>query len=320
MLDRLVAMCIVTHVHNGHFTDFVNHLSVVAVVKNWWYGKYGVHHCDKHVFPTHQVDKSLRVVEYRPGVVPTVSFRESVPPFQRREWRLECTVLVAAAHQFGFFVEKILVVHGTFGKEVDFLFRMFQFFGEFVDAPVVVCIFQCTGGVLVDFYIIGNIAQFVVIFMSQASCWRDFGVYILRAVNQSFIQSLYIVHFHAFHISVYQDRSGVIADHATSVSRTCPFGEESAFFICIDKSFLHFLVDRRVHQVQQREQATESIPETCIGVHISRQNLTVVRAVMNRLPGSVQFVELAREKQWTVQARIECTVLVEIASFHFYLS
>ena len=163
-------MRIVSHVHNSHFTYFVNHLSVVAVVKDRRYGKYGVHHCDKHVFSTHQVDKSLRVVEYRPSVVPAISFRESVTPFQRRKWRLECTVFVASAHQFGFFVEKILVVHGTFGEEVNLFLRTFKFLCQLVDTPVIVCIFQRACGVLIDFYIIRHVTQFIVIFISQTSC------------------------------------------------------------------------------------------------------------------------------------------------------
>ena len=142
-------------------------------------------------------------MEYRPSVVPAISFRESVPPFQRREWRLECTVFIASAHQFEFFVEKILVVHGTFGEEVNLFLRTFQFFGEFVDTPVVVCIFQCTGSVLVDFHIVRDITQFVVVLISQASCGRDFGMHTFRSVNQSFVQCLYVVHFHAFHIGVY---------------------------------------------------------------------------------------------------------------------
>ena len=159
-------MCVVTHIHNGHFTDFVNHLSVVAFVENGRYGEYGIHHSNKLIFSAHQVDKSLRIMEYRPGVVPTVAFRKGVPPFQRRERRLECTVRITSAHQFRLLVEKILIVHGTFGEETDFFFRTFQFFGQFINAPVIVSVFQSTGSVLIDFYVIRNITQFVVVFVS----------------------------------------------------------------------------------------------------------------------------------------------------------
>ena len=83
VLDRLIAMCIVAHIHHCHFTNFVNHLSVIAVIKNGRYGKYRIHHGNKHLFPAHQVNKSLRIVEDRPGIMPAVSFCKGISPFQR---------------------------------------------------------------------------------------------------------------------------------------------------------------------------------------------------------------------------------------------
>ena len=159
-------MCIVPHIHNGHFADFMNHLSVVAFIENGRYSEYGIHHSNKFIFPAHQVNKSLRIVKYRPSVVPTVAFRKGVTPFQRRERRLECTVRIASAHQFRLLVEKILVVHGTFCEEVNLFLRAFKFFCQFINAPVIVSVFQSAGSVLIDFYVIRNITQFVVVFMS----------------------------------------------------------------------------------------------------------------------------------------------------------
>ena len=46
-------MRIVTHVHYCHFTNFVDYLSIIAVIEDRWYGKYRVHHSDKHFFSTH---------------------------------------------------------------------------------------------------------------------------------------------------------------------------------------------------------------------------------------------------------------------------
>ena len=80
VLDGLVAVCIVAHVHHCHLTDFVDGESVVAVIVYWRYSEYGVKHADECFFSTHQVDESLRVVEYRPCIVPAVAFGEGVTP------------------------------------------------------------------------------------------------------------------------------------------------------------------------------------------------------------------------------------------------
>jgi len=66
VLDRLVAVCVVTHVHHCHLTDFVNRETVIAVVEYRRYREYRIHHCHKHVITAHQVNQSLRIVEYRP--------------------------------------------------------------------------------------------------------------------------------------------------------------------------------------------------------------------------------------------------------------
>ena len=229
--------------------------------------------------------------------MPAVAFSKRVTPFQRRERRHELAILVLAAHQQRFLVEQISVVHGAFGKQVHFLLRTLQILCQFIDTPVVVSIFQCTGRVLINLYIVRHITQFVVIFISQTAGRRHLRMHVFSSMNQTFIKRFQIIHLYTLEISIHQNRSRVVSDHATAMSRACPFGEEAAFLICIDQSFLDFLVDRRIDQVQQREQTAERIPETCIGIHISRNHLTVVRAVMNNLSLRVYFVELTREKQ-----------------------
>ena len=70
VLYGLVAVGIVTHVHNLHLTDLVDGKAIVAVIKHGRQGKYRVEHLIKGCLTTHQVDESLWVVEYRPGVMP----------------------------------------------------------------------------------------------------------------------------------------------------------------------------------------------------------------------------------------------------------
>ena len=149
VLDRLVSMCIVTHIHHGHFTNLMNYKTIIAVIKYRRYREDRIKHRHKGLVPSHQVNQSLRVMEYRPGVVPAVSFSEGIPPFQRRERLHEFTVFLFASHQFGLRIKQILIVHSTFCKKLDFLFRALQFFSKFIDTPVIIRIFQCTGCVLV---------------------------------------------------------------------------------------------------------------------------------------------------------------------------
>ena len=123
MLDRLVTVSVVTHVHDLHFADFMDHLTVIAVVEQRRNGKYGVEHHNERIFTTHQVDQSLRIVENRPSIMPAVSFCKGIPPFQRRERSLESTVGILATHQLGFLIVQVLIVHGTFSVQLKFFFR-----------------------------------------------------------------------------------------------------------------------------------------------------------------------------------------------------
>ena len=203
MLNGLVAMCIVPHVHYRHLTYFVNHLPVIAVIENRRNGKHRVKHRDKHFFTSHQVYQPLRVMKNRPGIMPTVSLGKCISPLQRRERFLEFSVPVLAAHQLTFGVEKILIVQGTFGKESNFFLRPFQFLCQTVNAPVIVCILQCAGSILVDVHIVWDITQTVIVFIAQSPGGGYFGMHIFGSVQQPFIQAFHLFHTHTFHISIH---------------------------------------------------------------------------------------------------------------------
>ena len=142
----------------------------------------------------------------------------------------------------------------------------------------------------------------------------------LRAVDQSLIEGLQILHLHALHVSVHQNRGRVVADHATTMSRTCPLGEETTLLVGVDQTLLHLLIDRGEHQVQEGEEATERIPETTVRVHVTRTHLAVVGAVMHDLTVCVNLIELTREEQRAVHTRIEGTVLIQIATLNLNLA
>ena len=180
-------MCIVTHVHDCHFTNLMNYLSVIAIIKDGGNRKDRIKHGNEHFLTSHQVNQALGIMEYRPRIVPAVSFRKVTSPFQRREFRSELAVLLLATHQFTFRIKQVLIVHGTFGKKCDFLLRTFQFFRQLINTPVIVCIFQCTGCILMNLHITRHIAQLVIIFISQTSGRRNFRMYGFRSMNQSFV-------------------------------------------------------------------------------------------------------------------------------------
>ena len=218
------------------------------------------------------------------------------------------------------FIVQVLVVHGTLCINGYLLFGLVQGFTQLIDAPVIISIFQRTGGIFIDAYIIRYVAQLIVIFITETSGRRNLRMNIICTVFHSFPKSFYIVTFQSFHIGISHYRSGIVTYHTAPVPGTCPFGKESAFLVSICQSLLHLFVHRRIHQVEEREQAAECIPETGIGKHISRQHFTVVGTVMYRFPFGIQFVEASREKYRTIEARVECTEMIGIIVFHLNTS
>ena len=139
---------------------------------------------------------------------------------------------------------------------------------------------------------------------------------IVRSVYDSLPKGFYIVTAQTFQISIGNNRSRIIPYHTATMAGARPFRQESAFFIRIHQTFLHLHIHRRIHQVQEREQATESIPETGIGKHITRQYFPVVRTIMHNIPIGIHFVEAAWEEDGTVQAGIESAQFVYIIVIH----
>ena len=81
-----------------------------------------------------------------------------------------------------------------------------------------------------------------------------------------------------------------------------PFGQEAALAVGIGTARLNLGVDRRINEVQQREEAPEGVPEPRVGVHVTRQHLAVVGAVMQDIAVLVDLVELAGKERRAVKA------------------
>ena len=154
VLDGLVAMGIVTHVHDLHLTDLVDGEAIVTVVKHRRQTKYGVEHLIKGVLASHEVDQSLWVVEDRPCVVPAITLSEGITPFQRIERLHKLSILQFATHQLRLSVEEMLVVQGALAINGNLLLGFTKSLAQLEDTPVVVGVFQGTGSTLPDIQIV----------------------------------------------------------------------------------------------------------------------------------------------------------------------
>ena len=59
MLYRLISVCIISHIHYLHFTYFMNHSPIIAIIKNRRKNKYRIQHFIERVFSPHQINQPL---------------------------------------------------------------------------------------------------------------------------------------------------------------------------------------------------------------------------------------------------------------------
>ena len=173
MLYGLVAVCIVAHVHHLHLSDFMDGESIIAIIEDWRQEEYRVEHLVESVFTTHEAHQALRVVEYRPGVVPSIALGEGITPLQRIERSLELSILQTTTHQTTLLVEYFLIVLSTLSKRLQLFLRFAQGFTKLIDTPVVVSILQGASHALIDLHIVRHIAQLVVILITMTTCRVD---------------------------------------------------------------------------------------------------------------------------------------------------
>ena len=212
-----------------------------------------------------------------------VAFSEVTTPFQRTEIIGEGSISLSSAHKRFVIAIEIAVIHSPFLVHSDLFFRLAERLAKCIYTPVIICIFKSTGCTLIYSHITRNIAEPVVPFPAKTSSRRDIGMDCIRSVLYCLPKGLDIISSDSLHICICDYGSRVIADHTSTMSRTCPFRQESALLICIDQTLLHLLVHFRIYKIQQREQAAESVPKTCVCKEISRTDFASVRAVMHQL-------------------------------------
>ncbi len=201
MLNGLVPVSIVTHIHDLHFADFMNHLSVVGIIEDGGHHEDRIKHGYKRLLSAHQIDQSLYIVKDRPGIVPAVPFGKSIAPFKRAKWFLEGSVLISSAHQAGFLVKNILIILRPFGKDGNFIFGLAQGFSKFINAKIGKSIFEGTGYIFIYLHIVRDIAQLIIIINSKSS-YRMKGTFIFRIFQNSFPKSFNIVAPSSFEVSI----------------------------------------------------------------------------------------------------------------------
>ena len=252
--------------------------------------------------------------------MPRVAFGEGVAPLVGAERRLERAVFVTAPHQAGFGIEQVFVIGGSSFEPVD-IPGLAQLFRNLCNAPVVVSVFQRPGGALVDAHVVGHIAQRVVILVSEASGGTYRRVNLVASREHRLVERGNVfLRGDTLENGVRHDRGRVVAHHAAAMSRGGPFGQEAALTVGVGQPRLNLGIDRGIDEVQQRKQTSERIPKTRVGVHITRQHLSVVGTVMHGTAVFVQFVELAGKECRAVKARVERAVLVRSAARNLYFA
>ena len=216
MLYRLVAVGVLPHPGDDHFGNFVDREAVVRIVKRRGRGEDGIQLRYEARVAAHELDQTLGVVEYRPGVVPGGAFGEGVAPFIGPEGRLETAVPVAPAHEVGRRVEHVAVIARPLTEARYFLLWLPQGFGQFADTEIVVAVFQGTGCVLVDAHVVGDVAQFVVVFHPVAA-HRAQGAFVFGIFQDGLVEGFDIEAADAFQVGVGDDRGRVGADHTIAV-------------------------------------------------------------------------------------------------------
>ncbi len=314
MLDGLVAVGIVAHVHHGHLADFVDREAVIAVVIERRNGKYGVEHGVHSVRAAHESGQPVRVVKHRPCVVPRVAFREVAAPFQRRERQSERSVGATAAHERCRWEENIAVVAGTAGIRLQFAGGAAESESKTVDAPVVVGILQRAGHAFIDANIARHVAQTVIVVETETARGAHRRMLGIGPVDDTLPERGGIGDAYAFDPRVGQNRCGVVAHHAVAVARAAPFGEKSALAVGVKETFLHFQTDRRIEEVEQREEGAECVPDAGIGIEVAGHYASVIGTIVHRVACGIHLVEFAGEECGAVETGVERAQLVGVGS------
>ena len=140
--------------------------------------------------------------------MPTVSFSECIAPFEGIEWFLESSIFVLSTHQFGFWVKHIAIVATALQEQIRLRLRTLQFFRQFVNRPIGKRIFKSTSRVLVDFYVVRNVAKRVVVLSSLAANRAEW-TFGLAVLYNCFVQRVDVISTCTFQVRISNQRGRV---------------------------------------------------------------------------------------------------------------
>ena len=165
------------------------------------------------LFSAHEVEKSLRIVRYEPGLLENVAFHASVVVVFAVP-NVPAAVAVALAHPTDRGVKYLFVVVCTLGKQL-LVFAVTKLLGEHRNAPIGVYVFKGVG------HVVGHISEGIHILGAKASrigIERCFKANIIRAVDVKIAYALAVCIEHY--------RNSGIAYHAVClVVEKLPTGE-----------------------------------------------------------------------------------------------
>ena len=113
MLNRLIAVRIITHIHDLHFPNLMDSKAVITIIKKRRHRKDRIQLIDKCFISSHQINKSLHIVENTPSVMNSITFGEDSAPFIRREGLFPISLLSAPSHPSTRIIVEITIIQTT---------------------------------------------------------------------------------------------------------------------------------------------------------------------------------------------------------------
>ena len=102
-----------------------------------------------------------------------------------------------------------------------------------------------------DTYVIWDVTDCVIVFMTESAGRADRRVDVLSAVYNAVIECLPVLsRSDAFQYGICHHRCGIVADHAASVARAGPFWKELVLVGDVGQTLLNLLIHRRIHEVK----------------------------------------------------------------------
>src|SRR5690606_27580267 len=161
MLNRLISMGILAHVHDLHFPHLMNHTSAFHSFGTR-YNENRIQHLNKSILSTHQVNQPLRIMKNAKAPMPGVTFCVFACPSAGVKGFDKLSGFGPSAHQGGLVVIQALVVSCALGITLQLGFLLFLRLTKPVYAPVGVCVFEGTGNILVEIFAKRTISMLII--------------------------------------------------------------------------------------------------------------------------------------------------------------